>query len=66
MSVEQFETWSMTLGIGLLVCLMFYIVYDLAKRSKAGKWGMAVLFFALGLGVFGFLAKTVIIEALGL
>lgn len=66
MDIEQFETYGMAIGITLLVGWMFFIIYDLGKRSKAGKFGMFVLFFALGLGVFGFLAKTVIIEVLGL
>ena len=66
MEIEQFETYAMVIGISLLVGWMFFIIYDLAKRSRAGKFGMFILFFALGLGVFGFLAKTVIIEVLGL
>ncbi|MFY9178480.1 MAG: DUF2788 domain-containing protein [Venatoribacter sp.] len=66
MSAEQFETWSLYLGIGVLVSFMFFIVYDLGKRSNAGKFGMFILFFALGLGVLGFLIKTVLIEFMGL
>ena len=34
------------------------------KRSKAGRWGTLVLFFALGLGVLGFVIKTVVIESM--
>jgi hypothetical protein len=41
---------------------MGFIVYDLGKQSKAGKFGMFVLFLALGLGVLGFLLKTIIVE----
>lgn len=66
MSIEQFETWSLYLGIGVLVSFMFFIVYDLGKRSNAGKFGMFILFFALGLGILGFLIKTVLIEFMGL
>lgn len=65
MDIEQFENIALVVGISLLVGLMFFIIYDLAKRSNAGKFGMFVLFFALGLGVFGFLAKTIIVEFLG-
>ncbi len=43
---------------------MGYIVWDLAKRSKAGRFGTAILFFALGLGVAGFVIKTVIVEVM--
>lgn len=65
MDIEQFETLALVIGISVLVGWMFFIIYDLAKRSNAGKFGMFVLFFALGLGVFGFLAKTIIVEILG-
>ncbi len=45
---------------------MGYIVWDLAKRSNAGKFGTSILFIALGLGVVGFIAKTIIVELLNL
>lgn len=46
-----------------LVAFMGFIVWDLAKKSKAGRWGTAVLFFALGLGVLGFIIKAVILQS---
>ena len=64
MSVEQFESISLTVLITALICYMGYIVWDLAKRSNAGKFGTAILFFALGLGVVGFVIKTVIVEVM--
>ncbi len=66
MDIEQFESISLVLGIGGLIAFMAFIVWDLAKQSKAGKFGTMVLFGALGLGVLGFLIKTVIVEYLGL
>lgn len=66
MDAEQFEKWSLIIGITVLVTFMFFIIYDLGKKSKAGKFGMFVLFFALGLGVLGFLIKTVLVEFMGL
>lgn len=66
MNAAQFESISMTVGIAVLIIFMFFIIYDLGKRSKAGKFGMFILFFALGLGVVGFLIKTVLVEVLGL
>ena len=62
MTVPQFENISLTLGIGFLILFMLFIIWDLAKQSKAGKYGYFILFLALGLGIFGFLAKTVIVE----
>jgi len=66
MNAAQFESISLVIGIGSLICWMAWIVYDLGKRSNAGKFGMFVLFFALGLGVVGFLIKTVIVEFMDL
>ena len=66
MSIEQFENFSLVLGIGGLCSYMLFIIYDLGKQSQAGKFGYFVLFGALGLGLFGFLVKTVLVEAMGL
>lgn len=62
MDVTAFETLMMQVLIGGLVLFMAFIVYDLARKSKAGKWGTFVLFLALGLGVLGFLIKTFLVE----
>ena len=66
MTTEQFEYWSMIVGVGGLIIFMFFIIYDLGKRSQAGKLGMFVLLFALGLGMVGFLIKIFMYESLGL
>ena len=66
MSLETFENWSLILGIGGLVLYMLFIIYKLGVESKAGKYGYFVLFFALGLGFVGFVAKTFMVEFLNL
>jgi len=65
MSIAQFETWSLYLGVGGLILFMLFIVWDLAKESKAGKLGTFILFLALGLGLLGFLIKTVLVRTIG-
>jgi hypothetical protein len=60
-SYEEFEALALPLTIFALVAFMGFIVWDLAKQSKAGRWGTAVLFFALGLGVVGFVIKAIIL-----
>ncbi|MFK0573516.1 DUF2788 domain-containing protein [Endozoicomonas sp.] len=64
MDVAEFETLMMPVLIGGLVLFMAFIVYDLAKKSNAGKWGTFVLFGALGLGVLGFVIKTLVVEVI--
>lgn len=39
---------------------MLFVLYRLGKDSNAGRFGMFVLFLALGLGVFGFAMKSMI------
>jgi|TARA_R110001599_G_scaffold60489_2_gene168107 hypothetical protein len=66
MTVEAFETISLYVLVGGLILYMGFIVWDLAKKSNAGKFGTTMLFIVLGLGVFGFIAKTVIVEFMGI
>jgi hypothetical protein len=66
MDIQTFETVSLYVLVSALILYMGYIVWNLAKRSNAGKFGTFILFFALGLGVFGFIAKTVIVEIMDL
>jgi len=58
------EAESLMLNIGLVVFagFIFFIIYDLAKKSNAGRFGTFILFFALGLGLVAFLVKTVVVE----
>ncbi|EGG93961.1 hypothetical protein IMCC1989_486 [gamma proteobacterium IMCC1989] len=41
---------------------MTFIMWDLAKKSKAGKFGTFILFIALGVGLLGFVLKTLLVE----
>lgn len=66
MSFEQFEEYALWFGVGGLILFMVFIVWSLAKESKAGRFGTFILFIALGLGLLGFLIKTVLVEILGI
>lgn len=65
MSYEEFEALALPLTLFALVAFMAFIVWDLAKKSKAGRYGTMVLFFALGLGVAAFVIKEVVITVIG-
>jgi len=65
-TIQQFEDIALYVSITVLVGYMIFIVYDLAKSSNAGKYGYFVLFLALGLGLVGFLAKTIITQMMGI
>ncbi|MHC8405649.1 MULTISPECIES: DUF2788 domain-containing protein [unclassified Pseudomonas] len=56
-----FEEWMMTGLVSILIIFMCFIVWDLAKKSQAGRFGSFILFFVLGLGVGAFVIKSVVI-----
>ena len=64
MTVEQFEFLALTIGVGALILFMCFIMWDLAKKSKAGRFGTFILFTALGVGLLGFVIKTVMVEVI--
>lgn len=49
----------------LFIGFLFFIMWDISKKSKAGRQGTFWIFVALGAGFFGFLAKLVIEWVLG-
>ena len=57
---EQIAQWGLTVGVGGFILYMMFIIFQLARESKAGKFGTFVLFLVLGFGVLGFVAKNVI------
>ena len=62
MSIETFESLALYLCVGGLILFMVFIMWDLAKRSNAGRFGTMILFIALGIGLLGFLIKTVAMQ----
>jgi hypothetical protein len=62
--MQHIEIWSIYIGVGGLIACMIFIVWDLAKKSKSGKFGTLILFLALGLGLLGFVIKTIIVAVL--
>ncbi len=61
MDPAKFEEWMMIILVTVLIGFMGFIVWDLAKKSKAGKFGTLILFFVLGLGVLAFIIKSVVV-----
>ena len=57
---EQIAAFGLTFGVGAVMLYMVFIIFQLARESKAGKFGTFVLFLALGFGLVGFAAKSVI------
>ncbi len=62
----QVAEFGMTWGVGGFIVFMLFIIANLAKESKAGRFGTFVLFFVLAFGMLGFVAKAIIQKVLGL
>lgn len=57
---EMLTTYALPVLLTGLMLYMAFIVYRLGMDSRAGKWGMFVLFIGLMVGVLGFGLKYVI------
>ncbi len=66
LTMAEFEDWSLKLGLGALILYMMFIIWNLGKESKAGKYGMMWMFIGLGVGFVGFVAKGIIQKLLGI
>lgn len=64
MTEEEFVAIFLPICLAGLILYMMYIMYMLAKESRAGKFGAIVIFVALGLGIFGFITKEILIRVL--
>jgi hypothetical protein len=62
----QIAEFGVTFGVGAFIAYMLFIIWNLARQSRAGKLGTFVLFFVLSFGMIGFVAKTIIAKLLGI
>jgi hypothetical protein len=65
-SEEQISEFALTYGLGAFILFMLFIIWDLARKSRAGRLGTFILFFVLAFGILGFIAKQIIQWLLGL
>jgi len=57
---EQISEFGLTFGVGGFGLFIVFIIWDLAKKSQAGRLGTFVLFFVLAFGILGFIIKQVL------
>lgn len=65
-SESQIAHFGLTFGVGAFIVYMLFIVFSLARESKAGKFGTFILFLVLSFGMLGFMAKNLIQWVLGM
>jgi len=59
-SEEEIAGFGLSFGVAAFMLYMVFIIVQLARESKAGRFGTFVLFLALGFGLLGFAAKGLI------
>lgn len=59
-SEEQIAWFGLTFGVSAFMLYMVFIIVQLARESKAGRFGTFVLLLVLGFGMLGFAAKGLI------
>lgn len=57
---EQIAQFGLSFGLGAFMLYMVFIIIQLARESKAGRFGTFVLLLVLGFGLLGFVAKGLI------
>jgi hypothetical protein len=66
LTIAEFEDISLKVCFTALIVYMLFIIGNLAKESKAGRYGTIWMFIALGLGFVGFVAKGLIQKLMGI
>ena len=64
-SAETITTLGLYVLLPIFIGFLIFIMWDISKKSDAGRAGTFWIFVALGMGFFGFLAKLVIEFVLG-
>lgn len=66
MPLADFENLLTEILVAGLILYMCYIIWKIGRHSKAGRFGMTVLFVVLGLGMLGVVVKPIIAKVLGI
>ena len=59
-SAETITALGLYVLLPIFIGFLIFIMWDISKKSNAGKAGTFWIFVALGMGFFGFIAKLVI------
>ncbi|WP_350562711.1 DUF2788 domain-containing protein [Psychrobacter sp. CAL346-MNA-CIBAN-0220] len=53
-------SWGLYVLLPIFITFLFFIVWDISKKSEAGRAGTFWIFLALGAGFVGFLLKLLL------
>lgn len=53
-------SWGLYVLLPIFIAFLFFIVWDISKKSEAGRAGTFWIFLALGAGFVGFILKLLL------
>ncbi len=59
-SAETITKLGLYVLLPVFIAFLIFIMWDISKKSNAGRAGTFWIFVALGMGFFGFIAKLAI------
>lgn len=60
MSDDMITAIGMGIGTPVIIAFLFFIIWDLAKKSKAGRFGTVMMFLVLGGGFISYIMKVIL------
>lgn len=65
MTEAEFSSIALKICLAGLIAYMLWIIFAMGKESNAGRYGMMILFIALGAGFLSFVAKGILQYVMG-
>lgn len=59
-AADTVTSWGLYVLLPIFIGFLFFIIWDLSKKSNAGRAGTFWMFLALGAGFVGFIIKVLI------
>ncbi|MDO5768021.1 MAG: DUF2788 domain-containing protein [Psychrobacter sp.] len=59
-AADTVTSWGLYVLLPIFIGFLFFIIWDLSKKSNAGRAGTFWMFLALGAGFVGFIIKILI------
>ena len=59
-AASTITSWGLYVLLPIFIAFLFFIMWDISKKSEAGRAGTFWIFLALGAGFVGFLLKLLL------
>ena len=59
-AASTITSWGLYVLLPIFIAFLFFIMWDISKKSEAGRAGTFWIFLALGAGCVGFLLKLLL------